>query len=82
MRHDSTDPEIPGSFLRIACDDYSGGTSGGPFLVGRGTGWGVIGVIGGWRTGGDTADISYASYLDADAKALYDAAAARAGTPG
>lgn len=71
VRYNSTDPKIPGSFLRIACDKYSGGASGGPFLVKRG-GWGIIGVIGGWKTGGDKDDISYSSYLDSDAKALYD----------
>ncbi|WP_432092816.1 trypsin-like serine peptidase [Streptomyces sp. bgisy100] len=75
-RYDSTDPKIPGSFLRIECDGYSGGTSGGPFLVRKGEGWGLIGVIGGWKTGGDKADVSYGSYLDADARALYEAAVA------
>ncbi|MEI5103856.1 trypsin-like serine protease [Streptomyces sp. PmtG] len=72
VRYDSTDPKIPGSFLRIACDKYSGGASGGPFLIKQGGGWGIIGVIGGWKTGGDKDDISYSSYLDGDAKALYD----------
>lgn len=72
VRYNSTDPKIPGSFLRIACDKYSGGASGGPFLIKRGGGWGLIGVIGGWKTGGDKDDISYSSYLDADTKALYD----------
>ncbi|GGO54545.1 trypsin-like serine peptidase [Streptomyces lasiicapitis] len=72
VRYNSTDPKIPGSFLRISCDKYSGGASGGPFLIKQGSGWGIIGVIGGWKTGGDVDDISYSSYLDGDAKALYD----------
>ncbi|MFJ1551239.1 hypothetical protein [Streptomyces sp. NPDC088246] len=71
VRYDSTDPKIPGSFLRIACDKYSGGASGGPFLIKRGSDWAVIGVIDGWKTGGDKDDISYSSCLDSDAKALY-----------
>ncbi|MFC5805337.1 trypsin-like serine peptidase [Streptomyces formicae] len=72
VRFNSSTPGIPGSFLRIECKAYSGGASGGPFLIERGSGWGVIGVIGGWKTGGDLDDISYSSYLDGDAKALYD----------
>ncbi|MFD7442235.1 trypsin-like serine peptidase [Streptomyces sp. NPDC059909] len=72
VRFNSSTPGIPGSFLKIECKAYSGGASGGPFLIKRGSGWGVIGVIGGWKTGGDVDDISYSSYLDGDAKALYD----------
>ncbi|MER5465908.1 trypsin-like serine protease [Streptomyces sp. NPDC002668] len=72
VRYNSTDPKIPGSFLRIECKAYSGGASGGPFLVKKGSGYGIVGVIGGWHTGGDVDDISYSSYLDGDAKKLYD----------
>lgn len=72
VRYNSSDPKIPGSFLRIECKAYSGGASGGPFLVKKGAGWGIVGVIGGWHTGGDVDDISYSSYLDADAQKLYD----------
>lgn len=72
VRYNSSDPKVPGSFLRIACKAYSGGASGGPFLVKKRAGWGIVGVIGGWHTGGDVADISYSSYLDADAQKLYD----------
>ncbi|WNO70147.1 trypsin-like serine peptidase [Streptomyces sp. AM8-1-1] len=72
VRYNSTDAKIPGSFLRIECKAYSGGASGGPFLVKKGNGWGLIGVIGGWHTGGNVDDVSYSSYLDADAKKLYD----------
>ncbi|GHF29100.1 hypothetical protein GCM10010218_07820 [Streptomyces mashuensis] len=72
-RYTSTDPGAPGDFLEIACAGYVGGTSGGPFLV-RGpgsSGWSVIGVIGGYHTGGDTPDISYSSYFTDDLLALY-----------
>ncbi|MFE2165000.1 serine protease [Streptomyces sp. NPDC059447] len=77
----SKDPEIPGSFLRIDCTGYPGGTSGGPFLsrydARTGTG-DVIGVIGGWKTGGDTADTSYSSYFGTDVRKLYEKAVAEA----
>ncbi|WP_374777889.1 trypsin-like peptidase domain-containing protein [Streptomyces sp. NBC_01310] len=77
----SSDAGIPGSFLRINCSGYPGGTSGGPFLVrydGR-TGTGdVVGVIGGWKTGGDKADTSYSSYFGADIRKLYEKAVAGA----
>lgn len=77
----STDARIPGSFLRIDCTGYPGGTSGGPFLnrydTRTGTG-DVVGVIGGWKTGGDTADTSYSSYFGADIRKLYEKAVAGA----
>lgn len=77
----SKDARIPGSFLRIDCTGYPGGTSGGPFLIrfdGR-TGTGdVVGVIGGWKTGGDTADTSYSSYFGTAIRKLYEKAAAAA----
>ncbi|MFD3696176.1 hypothetical protein ACFWUZ_08430 [Streptomyces sp. NPDC058646] len=82
-RFTSTDPKIPGSFLRIHCTGYPGGTSGGPFLTryDARTGTGdVIGVIGGWKTGGDTADTSYSSYFGADVRKLYEKAVAGART--
>lgn len=67
----------PGSYLRIACDDYRSGTSGSPFLANfdahTGTG-DVVGSIGGWKTGGPTADVSYSSYFGSDIQRLYNAA--------
>ncbi|MBT2480805.1 hypothetical protein [Streptomyces sp. ISL-94] len=77
----SKDPRIPGSFLRIDCTGYPGGTSGGPFLAryDARTGTGdVVGVIGGWKTGGDTADTSYSSYFGTDIRKLYEKAVAGA----
>lgn len=77
----SSDPKIPGSFLRINCTGYPGGTSGGPFLTryNARTGTGdVVGVIGGWKTGGDKPDTSYSSYFGADVRKLYEKAVAGA----
>ncbi|MEU6294191.1 trypsin-like peptidase domain-containing protein [Streptomyces erythrochromogenes] len=83
-KYTSGDARIPGSFLRIACTGYPGGTSGGPFLLrldGR-TGTGdVVGVIGGWKTGGDKPDVSYSSYFGADVRKLYEKAVAGAKAP-
>ncbi|RLU87571.1 hypothetical protein CTZ27_23430 [Streptomyces griseocarneus] len=70
-RYRSTDPKAPGDFLEIACAGYVGGTSGGPFLVRDLTGYLLIGVIGGYHTGGDTPDISYSSYFTEDLLDLY-----------
>ncbi|MFH8983150.1 trypsin-like serine peptidase [Streptomyces varsoviensis] len=70
-RYTSTDPAAPGDFLEIACAGYIGGTSGGPFLTRSPAGYRLIGVIGGYHTGGDFPDISYSSYFTADLLALY-----------
>ncbi|PWI42726.1 trypsin-like serine protease [Streptomyces sp. ICBB 8177] len=70
-RYTSTDPNAPGDFLEIGCAGYVNGTSGGPFLVRASHGFAVIGVIGGYHTGGDTPDISYSAYFTADLSRLY-----------
>jgi V8-like Glu-specific endopeptidase len=65
--------------LRVECTDFTGGTSGGPWLgdVDPDTGTGtVFGVVGGHEQGGDTADVSYSSAFDDDVAALYREAAA------
>ncbi|MFJ9077417.1 hypothetical protein ACIRO3_19575 [Streptomyces sp. NPDC102278] len=75
----SGDARIPGSFLRIACTGYPGGTSGGPFLArydAKSRTGDVIGVIGGWKTGGDTPDVSYSSYFGKEVRALFNTAVA------
>ncbi|MFF5705056.1 hypothetical protein ACFY7H_21495 [Streptomyces sp. NPDC012794] len=80
-RFTSRDPKSPGSFLRIDCTGYPGGTSGGPFLAHYDTRTqtgDVIGVIGGWKTGGPTADTSYSSYFGAEIRKLYRTAVAGA----
>ncbi|WP_405017291.1 trypsin-like serine protease [Kitasatospora sp. NBC_00070] len=63
--------------LRIDCPDYTGGTSGSPWVTDfdpttkTGT---VVGVIGGYQQGGDTPDTSYSSYFGDRVQALYDRA--------
>jgi V8-like Glu-specific endopeptidase len=65
--------------LRFACQGYSGGTSGSPWVVrldtrsNTGT---IIGVIGGYQQGGDTSDVSYSAYFGADVQQLYERALA------
>jgi V8-like Glu-specific endopeptidase len=63
--------------LRFDCGDFPDGTSGGPWVtdVDPATGLGVVvGVIGGYETGGDTPEVSYSSYFDDDIQHLYDTA--------
>jgi V8-like Glu-specific endopeptidase len=59
------------------CDNYTSGTSGGPFLADvsarTGVGW-VIGVIGGYENGGDTPDVSYSPRFFSAILALYQTA--------
>jgi V8-like Glu-specific endopeptidase len=68
--------------MRIDCTGYSDGTSGSPWLIpgqggpthDEGT---VIGVIGGFETGGYTDDISYSSYFGDRVGDLYRQAVAQ-----
>ncbi|MFH9354102.1 trypsin-like serine peptidase [Kitasatospora sp. NPDC017646] len=78
----SDDPADPGTFERIACDAFVGGTSGGPMLVPFPGGWAVIGVIGGYHTGGNTPQVSYSAYFGSATRALYEAATTGAPPPG
>jgi V8-like Glu-specific endopeptidase len=61
---------IPGhtTEYKFSCNGYSDGVSGSPLLIGPGNtaaGDGtVIGVLGGYQQGGDTASVSYANRLD------------------
>ncbi|MFI6155930.1 trypsin-like serine peptidase [Kitasatospora sp. NPDC051170] len=63
--------------LRIDCPDYTGGTSGSPWVTDfdpstrTGT---VVGVIGGYQEGGDDPNTSYSSYFGDRVQALYDRA--------
>ncbi len=57
--------------LRIACDAYSGGTSGSPWVTADHA---VTGVIGGFQRGGNTSDVSYSPYFGKDIAALYQRA--------
>lgn len=65
-----------GTFTEVNCQGYVSGTSGGPFLIKMGTGRGLAGVTGGWKTGGHSPDTSYSSYFGDDVKRIYDAAVA------
>jgi V8-like Glu-specific endopeptidase len=65
--------------LEFDCDHFTDGTSGSPFLIDTGAAMGgamVIGVIGGYQEGGDSADISYAAAFGRDVEALYETAVA------
>ena len=67
------------SQLVFDCDNYTNGTSGGPFLANvdprTGEGW-VIGVIGGYQQGGDTPDVSYSPRFSTAVFDLYETAVA------
>jgi V8-like Glu-specific endopeptidase len=59
--------------LVFDCDGYTGGTSGGPFLMKvnkSGTGQ-IIGVIGGYQGGGDSPNVSYSSEFLTNIADLY-----------
>lgn len=66
--------------LRFDCGHFFGGTSGAPWIAGYDPGkksGRIIGVIGGYETGGDTDATSYSSYFDDGVQALYTRAAAQ-----
>ncbi|MGN5377100.1 trypsin-like serine peptidase [Streptomyces lasalocidi] len=56
---------------RIDCPAFTHGTSGSPWINGEGQ---VVGVLGGYDAGGDTADVSYSVTLGSQAADLYKAA--------
>ncbi len=63
--------------VKFVCPGFTDGTSGGPFLsdFSRATDTGsIIGVIGGYQQGGDSADISYSSAFVANVRSLYASA--------
>jgi V8-like Glu-specific endopeptidase len=65
------------------CGGFTDGTSGSPLLADvdtPGSRETVIGVIGGYQQGGDTAAVSYAAKFSANLSALYQAALAQAGS--
>ena len=67
------------------CDNYTNGTSGGPFLTNvgpaTGDGW-VIGVIGGYQQGGYTANVSYSPRFVSSLQDLYQTAVSGGPQPG
>ena len=65
--------------LRFDCDGFTGGTSGSPWITGfsAATGTGrIVGVLGGYQQGGNTAGVSYSAYLGNAIRQLYRQAAA------
>lgn len=75
----NTTSEFSPTQLRFACEGYSGGTSGSPWVVrldtrsDTGT---IIGVIGGYQEGGDSSDVSYSVYFGDAVRQLYEQALA------
>ncbi|MFD9595507.1 trypsin-like serine peptidase [Kitasatospora sp. NPDC059973] len=73
----NTTSEQSPSQLRIDCPDWTGGTSGSPWVTDfdpdtrTGT---VVGVIGGYQEGGNSPDTSYSCYFGDRVRALYDRA--------
>jgi V8-like Glu-specific endopeptidase len=69
--------EFSATQLEFDCAGYPGGTSGSPFLtdVDPATGLGrVVGVIGGYEAGGESADVSYSVHFDGGVTALLEQA--------
>jgi V8-like Glu-specific endopeptidase len=69
--------------LQFDCGGFTGGTSGSPWVTkfdARSRTGTIVGVIGGYQEGGDTAAISYSSYLSTAIQQLY-AEATAAGSP-
>jgi V8-like Glu-specific endopeptidase len=72
--------EQSASQLEFSCGGFTGGTSGSPWIsrFDSATGTGdIVGVIGGYQQGGDTASVSYSAYLGDAIQQLYDEAIAR-----
>jgi len=65
--------------LRFDCGGFTGGTSGSPWVAhfsSRTRTGTIVGIIGGYQAGGDTAAISYSSYLGQAVRQLYQEAIA------
>jgi V8-like Glu-specific endopeptidase len=60
--------------LKFVCNDFTDGTSGGPWITrfnpASRTGT-IVGVIGGYQQGGDTPAVSYSAYLGSSIQELY-----------
>jgi V8-like Glu-specific endopeptidase len=72
------------SQLRLACAGFTGGTSGSPWITHfdpQTRDGAIVGVIGGYQEGGNTAAVSYSSYLGPAVARLYDDAV-KAGSAG
>ena len=65
--------------LRFACEGYTGGTSGSPWVTrfsARSRTGTIVGVIGGYEEGGDTPSVSYSVRFGAGIQQLYEQATA------
>ncbi len=65
--------------LRFACEGYTGGTSGSPWVTrfsARSRTGTIVGVIGGYQEGGDTPSVSYSVRFGAGIQQLYEQATA------
>ena len=74
---DNTATAFSPTQYQFDCGGFTGGTSGSPLLADDGTPGGgdtVIGVIGGYQGGGDTASVSYAAKFSSSLSALYKTA--------
>ena len=59
-------------YLEFGCGGYYSGTSGSPWETGiHGCTGTVVGILGGYQEGGNTADVSYSAYLGDDIRKLY-----------
>ncbi len=66
--------------LVIDCTAFTGGTSGSAWIAGYDAdadAGSIIGVIGGYQQGGDTADVSYSIVFGSGTQALYEQAASQ-----
>lgn len=67
----TTTAEFRATQLRLDCSGLPEGASGSPFLA---SGDRLVGILGGYQQGGNSADTSYSVYLDDRAAALFQAA--------
>ncbi len=70
---------VSSTALRFACPGYSGGTSGSPWVIKFSPRWHtgtIIGVIGGYKEGGDTPYVSYSDRIGPAIQRLYQQAEA------
>jgi len=76
---ENTALEYSATQYQFDCGGFTDGTSGSPLLAdGVGGADTVIGVIGGYQQGGDTASVSYAAKFSSNLSALYQLALAQA----
>jgi V8-like Glu-specific endopeptidase len=80
IRCQNTALEFSSTQYQFDCAGFTDGTSGSPLLADAGGHETVIGVIGGYQQGGDTAAVSYAAKFSSSLTALYKAALSETGS--